>query len=186
MTLTTQPTIRNYTAGTWSIDPAGSEIGFSVRHTVVGRVGGTFAVFSGQLVTGASPFDSCVTAIVGMSSVDTANSRRDDHLRSADFFDVDVYPTMDFRSTAVRQRGPRYVLDGLLTIKGITRAISLDLELRRSGRDEDGTMRMAFSARGALDRSDFGVDFNLVLRVGGILIANRVDLCLDIEAVLNR
>ena len=90
-----------------------------------------------------------MTAIVGMSSVDTANSRRDDHLRSADFFDVDVYPTMDFRSTAVRQRGPRYVLDGLLTIKGITRAISLDLELRRSGRDEDGTMRMAFSARGA-------------------------------------
>ena len=93
---------------------------------------------------------------------------------------------MDFRSTAVCQRGPWYVLDGPPTIKGITRAISLDLELRRSGRDEDGTMRMAFSARGALDRSDFGVDFNLVLRVGGILIANRVDLCLDIEAVLNR
>jgi len=185
MTLTAWPTLRDYTPGTWTVDQTESEISFSVRHTLVGRVSGKFGAFSGQLVTGESPFDSCVTASVGMSSVDTANPRRDDHLRSPDFFDVDVYPTMDFRSAAVREHGSQYVLDGQLTIKSITRQISLALEVQQFRHGEDGTMRVALSASGALIRSDFGVDFNLVLRVGGILIADRVDFRLDIEAVLN-
>jgi polyisoprenoid-binding protein YceI len=172
------------TSGTWTIDEARSEIAFSVRHTMVGRVRGEFTAFGGQIVVGETPLASCAIAHIEMGSVDTGNARRDDHLRSPDFFDVDVFPTMAFYSTAIRGHGPRYQLDGRLTVKDNVQPISLDVELRRFGRDPAGDLRVAFNASGALDRSDFGVDFNLVLQAGGILVANRVEIHMDIEAVL--
>ncbi len=186
MTATTHEAIPRNTAGTWIIDPARSEIGFSVRHTMFGRVHGTFTAFSGRIIVGADPTDSKVFATVEMESVETHNERRDNHLRSADFLDVVTHPTMGFESTAVREADGRYIVDGLLTIKGHTHPISLGVEQRGFESDAQGSLRGKFAATSDLLRSDFGVDFNLVLEVGGVLIADRVDIHLDIEAVLLR
>ena len=186
MAFTTQHTIPGYTAGTWSIDAARSRIGFSVRHTMVGRVRGTFKTFSGHVVTGERPLDSSVTASIEMGSVDTGHPRRDDHLRSADFFDIAAHPTMDFISTSLCENAPRYVLDGQLSIKAVTKPIALDLDLRGFRREPDGEERVGVIARGELNRSDFDVDFNLWLEVGGVLIADRVSIAMEIEAVLMR
>ena len=185
MTVMLQESIPGYAVGTWVIDRDLSEISFSVRHTMVGHVRGTFREFSGQIVTRAAPLESSATATIEMTSVDTGNSRRDNHLRSPDFFDIAAYPVMTFQSTELRHDGFRFALDGHLTIKNTTNPISLDLELPRFRRDPDGGVRMQCTARGELNRSDYGVDFNLVLEAGGILVADRVSIHLEIEAALN-
>ena len=119
---TSQTPIPGYVAGTWTIDPVHSEVGFSVRHMMVSKVRGKFTTFSGELVTGEDPLASSVTAEIDLTSIDTGNEQRDDHIRSADFFDVETYPTMTYRSTGIRQDGDDFVLDGELTLKGVTRA----------------------------------------------------------------
>jgi polyisoprenoid-binding protein YceI len=177
--------IPGYIAGSWTIDPVHSEIGFSVRHMMVSKVRGKFTSFSGDIVTGESPLDSSVTATIDLSSIDTSNEDRDNHIRSADFFEVDQHKTMSFRSTGVRRDGEDYVLDGELTLKSITKPISLRLELGGFGPDPFGGTRTGFTAIGQLKRSDFGVDFNAVLETGGVLVGDRVDILLEIEAVLN-
>src|SRR6516165_11318699 len=112
MTITdTLTSIPGYVAGTWSIDPVHSEVGFTVRHMMVSKVRGRFRTFSGQIVTGASPLDSAVIAEIDLSSIDTGNEQRDAHIRSADFFEVETYPTMSYRSTGVRRHRDGYVLD---------------------------------------------------------------------------
>src|SRR5688572_4930392 len=135
MTLTTETSIPGYVAGTWTIDPVHSEVGFSVRHMMVSKVRGRFTEFSGEIVTGDSPVHSSVTATIDLSSIDTGNPDRDNHIRSADFFDVDNHKTMTYRSTGVRLDDDGYVLDGELTLKGDTRPISLRLELGGFGPD---------------------------------------------------
>src|SRR5258708_7115314 len=130
MTATTiATTVPGYVAGTWTIDPVHSEVGFSVRHMMVSKVRGRFTRFSGQLVTGADPATSSVTAEIDMASIDTGNEQRDGHIRSADFFEVESYPTMTYRSTGVRVEGGKFVLDGDLTLKGVTKSVPLSLEL---------------------------------------------------------
>jgi len=178
-------TIPGYLTGTWSIDPVHSEVGFSVRHMMVSKVRGKFNVFSGDIVTGESPFDSSVTATIDLSSIDTGNPDRDAHIRSADFFDVDTHKTMTYRSTGVRLDDDGYVLDGELTLKGVTRPISLRLELGGVGQDPYGGTRVGFTATGEIKRSDFGVDFNAVLETGGVVVADKVAIALEIEAVLD-
>jgi polyisoprenoid-binding protein YceI len=185
MSVTAQSTIPGYTTGTWTIDPVHSEVGFSVRHMMVSKVRGKFNVFSGDIRTGESPLDSSVTATIDLSSIDTGNPDRDNHIRSADFFDVDMHRAMTFRSTGVRLDGDDYVLDGELTLKGITRPISFDLELGGFGPDPYGGTRAGFTATGELKRSDFGVDFNAVLETGGVVVADKVTIQLEIEAVLD-
>lgn len=185
MSVTTQATVPDYVAGTWTIDPVHSEVGFSVRHMMVSKVRGKFNAFSGAIVTGESPLDSSVTATVDLSSIDTGNPDRDNHIRSADFFDVDTHKTMTYRSTGVRVDGEGYVLDGELTLKGVTRPISLDLELGGFGPDPYGGTRTGFTATGELKRSEFGVDFNAVLETGGFVVADKVSIHLEIEAVLD-
>jgi len=184
MSATSETTIPGYVAGTWAIDPVHSEVGFSVRHMMVSKVRGKFSGFSGDIVTGDSPLDSSVTATIDLSSIDTGNPDRDNHIRSADFFDVDTHKTMTFRSTAVRVDDRGYVLDGELTLKGITRPVSLRLELGGFGQDPYGRLRTGFTATGELNRSDFGVDFNAVLETGGVVVADKVAIHLEIEAVL--
>ena len=178
-------TLPGYLTGTWSIDPVHSEVGFSVRHMMVSKVRGKFNVFSGDIVTGESPFDSSVTATIDLSSIDTGNPDRDAHIRSADFFDVDTHKTMTYRSTGVRSDDDGYVLDGELTLKGVTRPISLRLELGGFGQDPYGGTRAGFTATGEIKRSDFGVDFNAVLETGGVVVADKVAIALEIEAVLD-
>jgi polyisoprenoid-binding protein YceI len=173
-----------YITGTWDLDPVHTEIGFSVRHMVVSKVRGKFTKFTGTIVTGDSPLDSSVTAEIDMNSIDTGNPDRDAHLRSADFFGVEEHPTMSYRSTGVREHHGRYILDGELTLKGTTRQVPLDLELGGFVRDPYGTIRVGFSAKGEINRSDFGVDFNAVIETGGVVVGDTVTLLLEIEAVL--
>jgi polyisoprenoid-binding protein YceI len=184
---TTQTTsIPGYVAGTWAIDPVHSEVGFTVRHMMVSKVRGKFTDFSGQFVTGADPLDSTVTATVQLASIDTGNADRDNHIRSADFFEVDAHPVMTFRSTGVRANGDGYALDGELTLKGVTRPVTLDIELGGFGPDPFGGVRAGFTAVGEIKRSDFGVDFNAVLETGGVVVGDKITLLLEIEGVLQQ
>jgi len=185
MTIVSETTVPGYLAGTWTIDPVHSEVGFSVRHMMVSKVRGKFAGFSGDLVTGQDPLDSSVTATIDLSSIDTGNPDRDNHLRSADFFEVEQHKTMTYRSTRVRADGDDYVLDGELTLKGVTRPVPLRLELGGFGPDAYGGTRAGFTATGEIKRSDFGVDFNAVLETGGLVVSDKVAIHLEIEAVLN-
>jgi len=184
MTDTSVVTIPRYTTGTWAIDPVHSEVGFSVRHMMVSKVRGKFGTFAGEIVTGSSPLDSGVTATIDLASIDTGNPDRDTHIRSADFFDVDANKTMTYRSTGVRAEGDDYVMDGDLTLKGVTRQVSLRLEVGGFGPDAYGGTRAGFTATGEIRRSDFGVDFNPALETGGVVVSDKVNLHLEIEAVL--
>ena len=185
MSVITESTIPGYVTGTWTIDPVHSEVGFSVRHMMVSKVRGKFNVFSGDIVTADNPLDSSVSATIDLSSIDTGNSDRDNHIRSADFFEVDTHKTMTFRSTGIRSDGDDYVLDGELTLKGVTKPVALKVELGGIGPDAYGGTRAGFTATGEIKRSDLGVDFNAVLETGGVVVADKVTINLEIEAVLN-
>jgi polyisoprenoid-binding protein YceI len=176
--------IAGYVAGTWTIDPVHSEVGFSVRHMMVSKVRGRFTKFSGKLVTGENPTASEVTAEIDMASIDTGNEQRDAHIRSADFFEVETWPTMTYRSTGVREQDGEYILDGELTLKGVTRSVPLRLELNGFGPDAYGGTRAGFTATGEINRRDFNVNFNAALETGGAVVADKVALHLEIEAVL--
>jgi len=180
----TPASIPGYIAGTWAVDAVHSEVGFSVRHMMVSKVRGTFRRFSGQVVTAADPLQSTVSAEVELDSIDTGNTDRDNHLRSADFFGTADHQLMSFRSTAVRADGDGFVLVGDLSLRGVTKQVELDLELGGFGPDAYGGTRAGFSASGEIKRSDFGVDFNAVLETGGFVLSDKVTLQLEIQLVL--
>ena len=184
MSVTTQTTIPGYIAGTWTIDPVHSEVGFSVRHMMVSKVRGYFRDFSGAIVTAEDPAQSSVTATVDLSSIDTRQEQRDAHIRSADFFDVDNHPQMTFRSTAVRAHGADWAVEGELTIKGNTRPVTLALELNGFGPDAYGGVRAGFSARTEINRNEFGVDIKMPMDGGGVVVSDKISVELEIEAVL--
>jgi polyisoprenoid-binding protein YceI len=177
-------TIPGYVTGTWTIDPTHSEVGFSARHLMVSKVRGRFTKFSGELITADDPLASSVTAEIDLASIDTGHEQRDGHLRSNDFFDVANYPQMTYRSTGLRQVGDHYVLIGELTLKGITRTVPLTLELNGFGPDPYGGTRAGFTATGEINRQDFGVNWNAAMETGGVVVADKVALNLEIEAVL--
>jgi polyisoprenoid-binding protein YceI len=176
--------IPGYTAGAWAIDPVHSEVGFTVRHMMVSKVRGRFTSFSGEIVTGADPLDSSVTAEIALDSIVTGNEQRDAHIRSADFFDAEAHPTMTYRSTGVRRHGDDYVVDGELTLKGVTRDVPLALELNGFGPDAYGGTRAGFTATAEISRSDFGINWNAAIEGGGVVISDKVTIQLEIEAVL--
>ena len=174
--------IPGYQEATWTIDPVHSEVGFSVRHMMVSKVRGRFTKFSGEIVTAASLADSTVTAEIDLSSIDTGTQQRDDHIRSADFFEVEKYPTMTYASTGIKVEDGEYILVGELTLKGVTREVPLKLEFNGFGPDAYGGYRAGFTATGELNRSDFGVSFNAPV-AGGVMVSEKVALQLEIEAV---
>ena len=179
-------TIAGYKAGTWTIDQVHSEVGFTVRHMMVSKVRGRFGAFSGQIVTGETPVQSSVTAEIDLTSIDTNNDQRDEHIRSADFFEVETYPTMSYRSTGIREDGDGgYLVDGELTLKGVTKPVELQLEIGGFGPDAFGGYRAGFSAQATINRRDFGVNFNAALETGGAVVGDKVTISLDIEGVLN-
>jgi polyisoprenoid-binding protein YceI len=180
----TLTTIPGYVAGTWSIDPVHTEVGFAARHMMVSKVRGRFRTFSGQIVTGENPLDSSVTAEIELSSIDTGNEQRDAHIRSADFFEVENYPTMTYRSTGVRQHRDGFIVDGKLTLKGVTKDVPLTLELNGFGPDPYGGTRAGFSATAEINRRDFGVNFAAVMETGGAVVSDKITIHLEIEAVL--
>ena len=185
MTSTQATEIPGYVAGSWTIDPVHSEVSFSVRHLMVSKVRGRFTTFEGEIVTAEDPLASSVSATVDLASIDTSNADRDAHLRSADFFDTDQHPTLTYRSTGVRPDGERFVVDGDLTLHGVTRSVPLELELNGfQPTTPFGDSRAGFSATAEIDRRDFGISFNLPLEGGGIGLGHGVQITLEVEAIL--
>jgi polyisoprenoid-binding protein YceI len=179
------PTVAGYVPGTWNIDVAHSEVGFSVRHLMVSKVKGRFADFSGTIVTGEDPLDSSVEATVVLSSIHTGNADRDAHLRSADFFDTEQHAALTYRSTGVRSDGDDFVVDGELTLRGITREVPLRLEIHGfQPQTPFGDSRAGFTATAEIDRRDFDISFNMALEGGGVGLGNKVEIVIEIEAVL--
>jgi polyisoprenoid-binding protein YceI len=177
-------TIPGYVAGTWAIDPVHSDISIVARHFMVSKVRGHFREFTGSIVTGESPLNSTATATIKAASVDTNNDQRDGHIRSADFLDVENFPEITFTSTGVRQHGDDFKLDGDLTLHGVTRNVTLDLELTGLGPDAYGGTRVGLSGKTSVLRSEFGMSFHPVMETGGAVVSDKLDVHLEIEAVL--
>lgn len=177
------PSLEDLTPGTWTIDPSHTTVSFVARHLVITKVRGTFGEVSGTVAIAEDKLASTVTATIGMQSVSTGDEGRDGHLKSADFFDVETYPNMTFASTAIRGDGAEYVLTGDLTIKGVTKSIELDLEFEGVSPDPWGGTRVGFSAKGEINRRDFGLDFDVKIDTGGALVSEKIKIELEIQAV---
>ena len=182
--MTTVTQIPGYVVGTWDIDASHSTVGFSVRHMMVSKVRGYFRDFSGEIVTAEDPTQSSVTARINMDSIDTRQEQRDAHIRSADFFDVGNHTEMTFRSTAVATDGADWTVTGDLTIKGVTKPVTLQLELNGFGPDAYGGTRAGFSAKTEISRKEFGVDIDMPMDGGGVVVGDKISIELEIEAVL--
>lgn len=171
--------------GFFALDPAHTHVGFCVRHMMIAKVRGRFSAFQGTLKVGDEPGDSEVEVTVDLASIDTKDPQRDAHLRSADFFDIENFPTMTFRSTRILSvDGDCFRLDGDLTLHGVTRRIALDVMFDGVGTAADGGQRMGFSASGQIDREAFGLTWNQALETGGVLVGKLIRI--DIEAELVR
>jgi polyisoprenoid-binding protein YceI len=177
------------TTNNWNLDTVHSGINFSVRHMVVSKVRGRFTKFTGNVELDESDLArSLVEATIDASSIDTGTAQRDEHLRSADFFDVEHFPQIRFRSTGIEKLGTelgaqRYRLTGELTIRDVSREIALDVEYGGRGKDPWGNERVGFTVKGALDRKDFGLKWNQALETGGVLVSDRVEIELELQAV---
>jgi polyisoprenoid-binding protein YceI len=179
-------TIPGYRTGTWQIDATHSEVSFSVRHMMVSKVRGHFTDFEGTIVTASDPTESSVTASIKLGSLDTFNEQRDNHIRSADFFDVEQYPTMTYTSTSVSPNGENWIVDGELALHGVTRRVPLSLELNGFTADPYGGQRAGFSATAEINRRDFGVDISMPMDGGGVVVGDKIAITLEIEAVLDQ
>ncbi len=171
-------------AGTWQLDPAHSSVTFSVRHMMVSKVRGRFDSFSAEIVTADDARQSSVTATVDMASVDTHDAKRDDHLRTSDFFDIANHPTMTFRSTSIECDGDGVRVAGELTIRGVTRPVTFGVDVGGVASDPWGNTKAGFTAAASISRKDFGLEYNAALETGGVLIGDKVDIDLDIEVAL--
>jgi len=169
--------------GTWTIDASHSSIGFVARHLMVTKVRGVFGDVEGTIHIAENPFESSVTASVDAASVSSGDAKRDEHLRSADFFDVENYPRIEFVSKRVEDRGENYVLVGDLTVHGVTREVAWDLEYDGTVQDPWGGTRAGFSATTDVNRKDFGLEWNVALETGGFVVSDKVRLNVEIEAV---
>ncbi len=173
------------TAKTWNVDVAHSGVNFSVRHMVISKVRGRFAKFSGRLELDEKDLTrSTVEIRIDASSIETGVTDRDNHLRSPDFFDAERFPEVTFTSKRVeRIEGDRYRVLGDLTIRGTTREVPLEVEAGGTGKDPWGNERVGFSARTQVDRRDFGLVWNKAIETGGVVVGDRVDIEIDLEAV---
>lgn len=177
-----------YLAGTWDIDPVHSEVSFVVRHMVVSKVRGRFDKFEGTIVTAEDPLLSSVEVTVDAASINTNQEQRDAHIRSADFLDADGYPQITFRSAALRFAGDGFSIDGDLTIRGVTKPVTLQVEANGFTPDTYGGTRTGFSATTVLDRQDFGVSYNGPIpgADNAMVLSDKVTINIEIEAVLRQ
>ncbi|MBX6377957.1 MAG: YceI family protein [Clostridia bacterium] len=169
----------------WVIDPSHTTVEFAVRHMMIATVKGRFGGIEGVIEADPSDLSTAsVTATIDAASVDTRDAKRDEHLRSADFFDVANHPKITFASRRVAPKGGnRYELLGDLTIRGVTREVSLDLTFDGQAKDPWGNERAAFTAEGSLNRKDFGLNWNALLETGGVLVGDQVKITVYVEAV---
>jgi polyisoprenoid-binding protein YceI len=178
--------IPGYIAGRWDIDPVHSHIGFIARHLMVSKVRGKFTKFEGQIITAGDPLQSTATATIDTTSVDTSNQQRDDDVRGENFLDAANHPTMTYRSTGVRRSGDDLIVDGELTIRGITRPVELALEVNGFGPDPYGGTRAGFSATGEINRTEFGIMANMAIPGGGVMVSEKIQLTIEVEAALHK
>ncbi|MGW1073687.1 YceI family protein [Streptomyces sp. NPDC002537] len=170
-------------AGTWKVDPGHAEVGFVGRHFMLTKVRGRFTGVEASVSVGERPEDSRVTAVIDMASVDSGDKTRDDHLRSGDFFDVEKHPKATFASTSVTWKGSKGTMTGDLTIKGVTRSVTLDVDYLGYAKDPWNNDRAVFSAHGKVNREDWGLTWNMALETGGILVSKEIELTLEIETI---
>ncbi|KGM13384.1 YceI family protein [Cellulomonas bogoriensis] len=181
MSVTTLPT--GLTAGTWTIDASHSEAAFSVRHAGIAKVRGNVAITEGTITVGEDLAVSGVTATLDAASIDTRDANRDGHLKSADFFDVETYPTWTFTSTSVESKGEEYAVSGDLTIHGVTRPVVLTTEFNGTATDPFGNARAGFSASTEISRKEFGLTWNAALETGGVLVGDTVKITIEVSAI---
>ncbi|HLI44844.1 MAG TPA: YceI family protein [Acidimicrobiales bacterium] len=185
MTDTASTTLSRDLTGDYTIDPAHTRLGFVARHAMVTKVRGQFTSFEGTIHADAEePSRSSVSVTIDVASVDTGNEMRDNHLRTNDFFDIEHYPTITFTSTAIRQTAPTtFEVTGDLTIRGVTRSVTFELELTGAVKDPFGNDRIGFEGSLVVNRKDFGVNWNAPLEAGGVLVSEKVTLELDVAAI---
>lgn len=171
------------TPGSYDIDLSHTHAGFAVKHFGLSKVKGEFTDVEGTVVIAEEPTDSSVTATIKTASFNSRDEGRDAHVRSADFLDVEKFPTMTFTSTGVKADGDEWIVYGDLTIKGVTRQVELETEFEGAIDDPYGMRRIAFSASTEIDRTDFGLDFNAVVESGGLVVGKKVKIDLEVEAV---
>jgi polyisoprenoid-binding protein YceI len=169
--------------GTWQIDPGHAEVGFVGRHFGLTKVRGRFTGVDGAVVVADDPTDSSVQVTIDTRSVSSGDQGRDDHLRSADFFDIDHHPTASYRSTAVHLDGTSGTIDGDLTIKGITRPVRLQMDYLGHATDPWGNERAVFSASSKINREDWGLTWNMLLEAGGLLVSKEITLEIEVELI---
>jgi polyisoprenoid-binding protein YceI len=172
------------TAGSYAIDPSHSQVGFAVRHLMVAKTRGRFSDFAGTVDIGENPLESSVSVTIQAASIDTRDEQRDGHLRTGDFFEVEAYPTITYQSRSVRQTGKgQYLVEGDLTVKGVTQPVPLELTFEGGATDPWGGVRLGFSAKAELDREAFGLNWNQALETGGVLVGKKVAIEIEAEAV---
>jgi polyisoprenoid-binding protein YceI len=173
--------------GDYTVDPSHTTLGFVARHAMVTNVKGQFREFTGSLhLDGSDPSKSTASLDIVMQSIDTGSADRDGHLRSADFFKADEFPDMTFRSTAIEAAGgDDYRVTGDLTILGVTKPVTIDLEFQGAAKDPFGNERVGFEGRGEILRSEWGITWNAALETGGVLVSDKIKLRFDISAIKN-
>jgi len=183
-TLTITPSSPSAVAD-WTLDPAHTLVGFEVRHMMFAKVSGRFTDVEGALRLGPEGADEPSTAsvVIRAASIDTGQAQRDEHLRSADFFDVERFPELTFEGAVPRRAGTRLVLAGDLKIRDVVRPVELEVEESGRGIDPWGNERIGFTATATIDRRDFGLTWNQALETGGILVGNEVRIVLEVQAV---
>ncbi len=171
-------------AGTYNLDQSHSHVSFSARHLMVTKVRGRFPVTAGTLVIAEDPTQSSVEATIDVAAVDSGDPKRDEHLRSADFFDAEKYPTIEFRSTKVTDKGNgEFTLEGELTVTGNTHPVTLEGEYLGSQASPWGDTRIGFSGETEVSRKEWGLEWNVALETGGVLVSDKVKLTIDAEWV---
>ncbi|WP_166999158.1 YceI family protein [Paramicrobacterium fandaimingii] len=176
-----------YIAGTWTLDPAHSKLEFSLKHLMISKVRGTFDVVDATVVTAENPADSTIEATIDVSSVNTGQADRDGHLRTGDFFKVDEFPTMTFRSTKVSNNGDGddFTVEGELTLRGVTKPVTLTGEFG-GVIDAQGQTKAGLTASTTINRLDFGVNWNAAIEAGGMTLGDKVAITLDLQFALQQ
>ncbi|MBD0864059.1 YceI family protein [Gordonia sp. zg691] len=169
-------------AGTWTIDTVHSTVGFSVKHLMVSKARGTFDNFSGTITVDENGTPA-VQAEIDVTSINTKNEQRDGHIKSADFFDAEKFPTATFVSTGVRADGDDYKLDGDFTLKGVTKPVTLDLEFEGTNPGMGQGTVAGFEAKTVISRKEFGIDIDMPLEGGGVVLGDKITITLEIEAL---
>jgi polyisoprenoid-binding protein YceI len=170
-------------AGNYTIDPAHSEIGFTARHAMVTKVRGTFDTFTGTATSGKNLEGAAISVDIDAASINTRNEGRDGHVKSADFFDVENFPKITFKSTEVKAKGDDELeVTGDLTIKDVTKTVTIDFEFEGEVVDSFGATRAGFEGELEINRTDFGLTWNAPLKTDGVLVSEKIKLNFDISA----